>query len=141
MLLTERSLARCFPWLVKSFPPAGNSAEELREITVLESFVFSSWGHGWPSIATSWPCFSFITAFWCQGCARDGEDAREFLWRMVANAICLDLGFSLGFVGVISIVCLRQAPDFSCPGSCQGWKGWDGWDVLLVSKPTTFVPD
>lgn len=57
------------------------------------------------------------------------------------NVVCLDLGFSLGFVGMISIFFLHQAPDLFHPGSCQRWKGWNGWDVLLVSKPTMFVPD
>lgn len=30
-----------------------------------------------------WPRFSFITAFWHKSRARNGEDAWEFLWRMV----------------------------------------------------------
>lgn len=61
--------------------------------------------------------------------------------RAPGATLCLDLGFSLGFVGAVSIFCLNEAPDLSHPGSCQRWKGWSGRDVLLVTKPTRFVLD
>lgn len=134
ILPTCWKLSRGSQWCQKALPsPAEDTVgQALAAVLLVAVFFPLSWHFGTRAV----PGMVKMPGHSCGGWYGLGKTPSSR-----CNAVCLDLWFSIGFFGVISIFCLHQAPDLSQPGSCQRWKGWSAQDVLLVSKPTMFVLD